>query len=120
MGCPTPISPQAHRLLQLTSSTTFDNSSLHRQQGELFLKLSAHRATEAEACFQTSLDIARQQNSNAWQLRTTTSLARLWHSQGQTARARQALADIYDSYTEGFGTPDLIAAKKLLEEICIA
>lgn len=32
----------------------------------------------------------------------------------------QALADIYDSYTEGFGTPDLIAAKKLLEEICIA
>lgn len=93
---------------------------LHRQRGELFLKMSANRATEAEACFKTSLDIARQQHSQAWRLRTTTSLARLWHSQGQTTLARQALADICDSYTEGFGTPDLIAAKKLFDVMCLS
>ena len=37
----------------------------------------------------------------------------------QKARARQALANIYDSHTEGFGTPDLVAAKKLFDEMCL-
>ena len=96
----------------------FQTAELHRQRGELFLALAPDHTTEAETCFQTSLAIARQQHSQAWRLRTTTSLARLWHLQGQTSRARQALAEIYDSYTVGFSTPDLLAAKSLLDELC--
>ncbi len=95
----------------------FQTAELHRQRGELLLARSPDRATEAESCFQTSLDIARSQHSQAWQLRTTTSLARLWHTQGQTDRARQALAEIDSSYTEGFATPDLLAARSLLKEL---
>jgi hypothetical protein len=43
------------------------------------------------------------------------SLAQLWQRQGPGAEARAALAAIYDTYTEGFTTPDLIDAKALLD-----
>jgi adenylate cyclase len=42
----------------------------------------------------------------------------MWHSQGsqgKTDQARQALAEIYSWFTEGFDTADLIEAKTLLE-----
>ena len=95
----------------------FQTAELHLQHGELLLALSPDRAVETEANFQTSLEIAFRQHRKAWQLRTTISLARLWHSQGETARARQVLAEIYDSFREGHATIDLTAARSLLDEL---
>ena len=43
-------------------------------------------------------------------------LARLWHQKGKNDSARQLLTEIYDWFTEGFETPDLIAARELLGE----
>jgi predicted ATPase len=43
------------------------------------------------------------------------SLARLWQKQGRRDDARAALAAIYGVYTEGFATPDLVDAKRMLE-----
>ena len=43
------------------------------------------------------------------------SLARLWQRQGRVEAARGLLAEVYDSYTEGFTTPDLIDARALLD-----
>jgi len=48
------------------------------------------------------------------------SLARLWQQQGQRAAARDLLAPIYGWFTEGFATPDLIAAKALINELTIS
>ena len=45
------------------------------------------------------------------------SLSRLWHQQGQQARARQFLAEVYGWFTEGFDTADLQEAKALLAEL---
>ena len=45
------------------------------------------------------------------------SLARLWMSQGKTSQARERLAEIYNWFTEGFDTADLVAARKLLDEL---
>ena len=45
------------------------------------------------------------------------SLSRLWKEQGKQEEARQMLAKIYDWFSEGFDTPDLIEAKALLEEL---
>ena len=42
------------------------------------------------------------------------SLARLWQRQGRHAEARDTLAAIYATYTEGFTTPDLVDAQALL------
>jgi MalT-like TPR region len=72
---------------------------------------------EAERNYVASLDWAREQHAKSWELRTSTSLARLWHAQDKRRQAYQLLAPIYDWFTEGFDTKDLKDAKRLLEEI---
>jgi hypothetical protein len=59
----------------------------------------------------------RRQQGKAGELRATTSLARLWQRQGRRYEARTALAAIYNTYTEGLTTPDLVDAKALLESL---
>ncbi len=73
--------------------------------------------TEAEACFLKAIEIARRQKAKSLELRAVMSLARLWQQQGKQDEARQMLAEIYDWFTEGFGTKDLQEAKVLLEEL---
>jgi predicted ATPase len=51
----------------------------------------------------------------SWELRAATSLARLLHHQGRPTDAVACLQPVYDRFTEGFGTADLIAAKQLLD-----
>jgi predicted ATPase len=50
-------------------------------------------------------------------LRATVGLARLLSAQGRRAEARDALAPIYASFTEGFDTLDLQEAKTLFEAL---
>ena len=71
----------------------------------------------AEENYLASLDVAREQQAKSWELRTTTSLARLWRSDGKGKEAREILAVIYSWFTEGFATRDLIEAKALLDEL---
>jgi hypothetical protein len=68
----------------------------------------------AERNYLASLDWAREQQAKSWELRTATSLARLWQAQGKRKEAYDLLAPIYGWFTEGFGTKDLIEAKALL------
>jgi predicted ATPase len=71
----------------------------------------------AEQSYLASLDWARQQQAKSWELRTSTSLARLWQSQGKRNEANDLLAPVYDWFTEGFDTKDLKEAKVLLDEL---
>jgi len=91
-------------------------AELHRLQGELLLAQPAAE-TEAEACFLRATQIARQQHAKSWELRAAMSLARLWQKQGRPEEARQVLDPVYDWFTEGFDTPDLIGARSLLESL---
>ena len=68
----------------------------------------------AERNFLASLDWARRQQAKMWELRTSTSLARLWQSQGKRQDAYELLAPVYGWFTEGFDTKDLLDAKALL------
>jgi predicted ATPase len=52
-----------------------------------------------------------------WELRTSTSLARLWQSQGKRHSSYELLAPVYGRFTEGFDTEDLLEAKMLLDEL---
>jgi predicted ATPase len=56
-------------------------------------------------------------SAKSWELRATTSLARLIATQGRRGEARAMLAEIYNWFTEGFDTADLIDAKALLEQL---
>ena len=91
-------------------------AELRRLKGELHLAESNNQ-TAAEECFRVAIETARRQGSRAWELRATTSLARLWQRQGHEAEAREALAAVYGKYTEGFRTPDLVESRELLEEL---
>jgi class 3 adenylate cyclase/tetratricopeptide (TPR) repeat protein len=71
----------------------------------------------AERNFLASLDWARRQQAKMWELRTSTSLARLWLGQGKREEAYELLAPVYDWFTEGFDTKDLQEAKALLAEL---
>jgi predicted ATPase len=71
----------------------------------------------AETCFRQALSIARHQQAKSWELRTATSLARLWQRQGQRQEARDLLTPVYEWFTEGFDTADLREAKQLLDEL---
>jgi len=72
---------------------------------------------EAEAYFFKAIEIAQSQKAKSWELRATTSLARLWQQQGKRKEAHQMLSEIYHWFTEGFDTKDLQEAKELLEEL---
>jgi serine/threonine protein kinase/predicted ATPase len=111
----------AHRVLDEALETAekdddrVQEAELNRLGGELLLRESPENAGAAEACFTRAIDLARRQQSKAWELRATTSLARLWQRQHRREEARSALAAVYGSYTEGFATPDLVDARALLE-----
>jgi predicted ATPase len=59
----------------------------------------------------------RGQKARSIELRASRDLARIWRDQGKRTEARDLLAPIYGSFTEGFDTPDLKQAKTLLEEL---
>jgi predicted ATPase len=89
-----------------------------RAKGEIILREGASDAAcAAKTLFQRSLNIARQQEALSWELRTATSLARLWRDQERTRDAHDLLAPVYAQFTEGFGTADLVTARTVLDEL---
>jgi len=91
-------------------------AELLRLKGELVLLQDVPNAAAIAADhFQQSLEWARRQGALAWELRSATSLARLWHRQRKTSQARTLLAAVYRRFTEGFDTADVVTAKTLLE-----
>jgi DNA-binding SARP family transcriptional activator len=91
---------------------------LYRLKGEMLSHSPTPAADQVEDCFHMAIAEARQHGFRLLDLRATTSLARLWAEQGRRAEAYQALAEIYAWFSEGFDTPDLRAAKALLDTLC--
>ncbi|VVO43207.1 hypothetical protein PS726_06131 [Pseudomonas fluorescens] len=75
------------------------------------------KTATAETVLLKALNVARTQGALAWELRSATSLAQLWQRQGNPQQAHQLLAPIYQRYTEGFATPDLMTVRRLLDEL---
>ena len=87
-----------------------------RIKGELILQEGTPQAvTAAEEHLLRSLDWARRQGALSWELRTSTSLARLQNDQGRIVEARSLLQSVYDRFAEGFDTADLKTAKAYLD-----
>ena len=89
-----------------------------RIKGELLLLQAADGATvAAEAHFRQALDWAREQGALSWELRAALSHARSQGAQGHPQQARQILTQVYDQFTEGFGTADLRTARAMLDAL---
>jgi class 3 adenylate cyclase len=91
-----------------------EEAEIYRLKGELLLAESADPDPAAEGLFRQATAIAWRQQSKAFVLRSTMSLARLWQRQGRAAAAGEILAEAVQGYAEGRSTPDLQEAQALL------
>jgi predicted ATPase len=113
----------------------FWEAELYRLKGKLLLKAEGRglvlppgrlRLSEVagmkdeespETCFLKAIKIAQHQQAKFLELRAVMSLSRWWQRQGKREEADQMLAEVYGWFTEGFDTPDLVAAKALLRAL---
>jgi serine/threonine protein kinase/predicted ATPase len=92
-------------------------AELYRLRGELLLGMTKRDATvprQVEEHFRNALGAARRQGAKSLELRAALSLARLGRRPGGPTGARELLAEIYGGFSEGFETPDLQEAAKVL------
>ena len=90
-------------------------SALYRLMGELLVRTNADE--RAETALRKAIDIAHRRSSKSWELRASTSLARLLTRTDRRDEARDILVGTYNWFTEGFDTADLKDAKALLEQL---
>lgn len=90
------------------------DGDLYRLKGELLLAESAANKGPAEAAFTAAIDIAQRQSAKAIELRAATRLARVWAEDSKLDRALDLLLPIFDQFSEGFDTRDMVEAKALL------
>jgi len=86
-----------------------------RIRGELRRRLG--QTDGAEADFRDAIALAQKIGAKAWELRAVMNLARMLRKRGELAEARDLLAPLYASFTEGFDTIGLKDAKALLDEL---
>ena len=107
--------PTVEQALEFNREECVHRPETLRLRGELHLE--SGQADLAEADFRDSISLARSMSANAWELRTTTSLARLLAKQGHRQEAHTMRCEVYSWFTEGFDTADLKDAKILLDEL---
>jgi predicted ATPase len=72
---------------------------------------------EIESLLLESIETARRQQARCWELRAACDLARLWQRQSREIEAFNVVRSIYDQFTEGLDTPDLLDARAIMDGI---
>ena len=91
---------------------------LLRIKGDLLLHDGAQRSIpQAESSFERSIEIARQQGSVFWELKTAVSLARLRISESRHADALDVLTLTCGKFTEGFAMADMRNAQAMITQL---
>jgi tetratricopeptide (TPR) repeat protein len=105
---------EALKVVEATGERIWE-PEIYRIRGEIHILIG--ELDRAEENFHTAIKLSKTQQARFWELRATTSLARLWQEQGKTRQAKKVLVEIYGWFTEGFETRDLLEAKALLDEL---
>lgn len=92
----------------------FWKPELHRLKGDLLRRLGAPDA-EVEDCCTIAVELAASQQLKSLELRAAVSLAKLREAAHKEREARELVARVLGQFTEGFDTPDLVAARDLLD-----
>nr|WP_246741393.1 hypothetical protein [Bradyrhizobium sp. 1(2017)] len=87
------------------------------QRVDALVLLHAGEPQRAEKRLQRALAEAHAIGAMTFQLRIATDLAAHWIATGRKTKAIRLLAPIHDEFTEGFETPDLVAARRLLRRV---
>ena len=83
-------------------------------RGDLLMAIPDRDVAAAETSFQVAHDIAERLGLGMSRLRAATRLCRLWTDAGAPDRGQRVLRPVFDAFSEGFGTLDLIEAKEAL------
>jgi len=70
----------------------------------------------AQKYVEKAMALAGQQSALSFELRAGLQLAQLWIDRGQIRRAHDLIGPIFGRFTEGFATPDLVLARRILEQ----
>jgi predicted ATPase/DNA-binding winged helix-turn-helix (wHTH) protein len=73
----------------------------------------------AEEFFSKAMTQARQESALPYELRAGLELARIWIGRGEVQRAHDLMSPVYSRFSEGLTTPDLILAKRILEQTSV-
>jgi class 3 adenylate cyclase/predicted ATPase len=92
------------------------NAELHRRRGELLFAAGSD-TTAAIACLMEAMTCSRLQGARSLELRAALSLARLHRASADPIKAASVLRPVYEAFTQGFDTLDLIEARALLAEL---
>jgi predicted ATPase len=92
-------------------------ADLYRLKGDALRTHSTPNVSSAERALSEALTMARRQRAKSWEIRSSTSLAQLYAAEGRPEKARDILTPIYNAFTEGLGTPDLLDARTILDEL---
>jgi tetratricopeptide (TPR) repeat protein len=106
---------EAARIVETTDERVSEAELLYRVPGDL-LNAAGNRPAAGRHYLQ-AITVAERQSAKLFQLRASTSLARLWRDQGKRTEAHNLLGPIYHWFTEGFDAPDLKDARALLDEM---
>jgi predicted ATPase len=90
-------------------------AELHRVRGELLLLTG--NTELAEASLREAISYASRHQTKSFELRAATALARMLLAAGRRDDALAVLTPVYDWFTEGDSTADLVGARTLLSEI---
>jgi predicted ATPase len=105
---------QAQLRLDQENSERYYAAEIYRLLGETHLR-SNRDLDQAERCFCKGLEIAREQKAKSLELKLCVSIYDLYELRHNADTYRPQLGEIYGSFSEGFGTADLVRAKARLK-----
>ena len=92
-------------------------AELYRLRASLTPRADSSDRRSVETDLRRAFEIASTQRALSLQLRAARDLAALLGEDGDKQRAIDLLAPIYDEFTEGFKTQDLVESKVLLDRL---
>ncbi|MFG3597677.1 hypothetical protein [Bradyrhizobium sp. RDI18] len=92
------------------------DAELHRARGELLLRRDPTNLCGAEGAFNRALEIARSQQTKAFELRSAIGLARLCINNGRETAGSEVVARALVDFETGQDLPEIEQAKKLLRK----
>ena len=105
---------EAHATIDATDERVWE-PEIYRIEGRLLFAVG--NADTAQERFVAALRIAREQKLKLSELRASVNLADLMRHEGRPTEAREVLAPVYSSFTEGFDFIDLREAKAILDTL---
>jgi predicted ATPase len=105
---------QAQVRLDEENSERIYAAEIYRLLGETYLR-SRQDLDQAERCLCKGLEIAREQKAKSLELRLCVSIYDLYELRQNADKYRSQLGKLYESFSEGFDTADLVRAEARLK-----